>query len=77
MDKNALRAQFGKEWEKHYKVSALIERGYTRQQCPKCSRHFWSVEERPVCSDASCMGYQFIGKKMAKSRLAMWRPGRR
>jgi alanyl-tRNA synthetase len=69
MDKKLLRAQFGKDWEKHYKVSALIERGYTRQQCKKCSRFFWSVAERQVCSDSSCMGYQFIGKKMAKKPL--------
>ncbi len=69
MDKKALRAQFGKEWEKHYKVSALIDRGYSRQKCSKCGRHFWSVQERQVCSDASCMGYQFIGKKMAKKPL--------
>jgi len=69
MDKKALRVQFGKEWEKHYKVPALIDRGYTRQQCKKCSRFFWSVASREVCSDSSCMGYQFIGKKMAKKPL--------
>ncbi len=69
MDKNALRTQFGKEWQKHYKVSALEERGYARQKCAKCSRHFWSVEHRATCSDSACMGYQFIGKKMAKKPL--------
>ncbi|MCX8198110.1 MAG: alanine--tRNA ligase [Candidatus Micrarchaeota archaeon] len=69
MDKNALRAQFRSEWEKHYKVSALIERGYSRQQCKKCSRFFWSVSQREFCSDPSCIGYVFIGKKMAKRPL--------
>jgi len=69
MDKKELRAQFAREWEKHYKVSALLERGYSRQQCAKCKRHFWSVEARETCSDASCMGYRFIGKKMAKRPL--------
>ncbi len=69
MDKNALRAQFKADWQKHYKVAALIERGYTRQQCGKCSRFFWSVSERKICSDPSCIGYQFIGKKMAKKPL--------
>ncbi|VVC00872.1 Alanine--tRNA ligase [uncultured archaeon] len=69
MDKAALRVQFGKEWEKHYKVAALVERGYSRQQCAKCGRHFWSVSERKFCSDSSCMGYGFIGKKMAKKPL--------
>lgn len=69
MDKKGLRAQFASEWEKHYRVAALTERGYSRQQCASCKRHFWSVEEREVCSDASCMGYKFIGRKMAKEPL--------
>ena len=69
MDKKSLRIEFARDWEKHYKVSALVERGYTRQQCSKCKRHFWSVEAREICSDASCMGYRFIGKKMAKAPL--------
>jgi len=69
MDKKELRIEFAREWEKHYKVSALVERGYSRQQCAKCKRHFWSVEAREICSDASCMGYKFIGKKMAKKPL--------
>lgn len=69
MDKNALRAEFGKDWQKHYKVGALIERGYQRQQCGKCKRFFWAVEAREICSDPSCIGYQFIGKKMAKKPL--------
>jgi alanyl-tRNA synthetase len=69
MDKKSLRAQFASEWEKHYKVAALTERGYSRRQCAACKRHFWSVEEREVCPDASCMGYKFIGRKMAKKPL--------
>ena len=69
MDKKALRAEFSKEWEKHYKVGALLERGYVRQECPKCRKHFWAVEARKTCSDPSCMGYRFIGKKMAKKPL--------
>ena len=69
MDKNALRAEFANDWQKHYKVGALVERGYTRQQCAKCKRHFWAVEARETCSDSSCVGYKFIGKKMAKKPL--------
>ncbi|MCX6769235.1 MAG: alanine--tRNA ligase, partial [Candidatus Micrarchaeota archaeon] len=65
----ALRIEFSKDWQKHYKVAALEERGYSRQKCSKCSRHFWAVEAREMCSDSSCMGYGFIGKKMAKKPL--------
>ncbi|MCX8194816.1 MAG: alanine--tRNA ligase [Candidatus Micrarchaeota archaeon] len=70
MEKSALRAQFGKDWQKHYKVDALIQKGYSRQKCKKCSRFFWSIQEREVCSDPSCIGYLFIGKKMAKRPLS-------
>ncbi|MCX6772301.1 MAG: alanine--tRNA ligase [Candidatus Micrarchaeota archaeon] len=69
MDKVALRAEFAKDWQKHYKVQSLIERGYKRQFCGKCSRAFWAKEERAYCADASCVGYGFIGKKMAKKPL--------
>ena len=69
MDKNALRESFKKDWEKHYKVASLLERGYSRQQCNKCSRFFWSVQARELCSDPSCIGYRFIGKKMAAKPL--------
>src|SRR3990167_3427047 len=69
MDKNALRESFKKDWEKHYKVASLLERGYSRQQCNKCSRFFWSVQARELCSDPSCIGYRFIGKKLAKKPL--------
>ncbi|MBM3229075.1 alanine--tRNA ligase [Candidatus Parvarchaeota archaeon] len=69
VSKDALRAQFKKDWQKHFKVDALVEKGYTRQQCTKCSRFFWSVSERGMCSDPSCIGYRFIGKKMAKKPL--------
>jgi alanyl-tRNA synthetase len=70
MDKEKLRKEFREEWEKHYKVTALIERGYTRQQCKKCKRFFWAVEQKETCSDPSCIGYRFIGKKMAKEPLS-------
>ncbi|MEM4348718.1 MAG: alanine--tRNA ligase [Candidatus Anstonellaceae archaeon] len=69
MDKDQLRAKFASEWEKHYKVETLIERGFFRQKCGKCGRHFWAVQQREICSDAACMGYKFIGKKMAKEPL--------
>ncbi|MEM4555137.1 MAG: alanine--tRNA ligase [Candidatus Anstonellaceae archaeon] len=69
MDKQQLRTRFAAEWEKHYKVEALIERGFFRQKCSKCGRHFWAVQQREICSDAACMGYKFIGKKMAKEPL--------
>jgi alanyl-tRNA synthetase len=69
VDKNALRRQFSAEWEKHYKLKALIDRGYLRQKCAKCSRMYWAKEKRDMCGDPSCIGYQFIGATPVKKKL--------
>lgn len=68
--KGELRAEFRKDWQKHYKISALMEKGYARRQCKKCSKFFWSVSEREVCGDSGCMGYTFIGNAPAKKPLS-------
>jgi alanyl-tRNA synthetase len=69
VDKDALRKQFSAEWEKHYKLKTLTERGYKRKRCKKCKRAFWSKTERELCGDASCIGYQFIGSTPVKKKL--------
>ena len=69
VDKNALRKQFAAEWEKHYKLNALLERGFNRQKCSKCGRMFWSIRESKFCGDPSCIGYQFIGSTPVKKKL--------
>jgi len=69
IDKNQLRKEFGKEWEKHYKLKSLIERGFSRRKCKSCGRAFWSIEERERCGDSSCIGYQFIGSTPVKKKL--------
>ncbi len=68
-DKQQLRAQFGAEWEKHYKLPSLIERGYVRQQCQSCKTHFWAKNKRELCADAACVGYQFIGQPGSQKKL--------
>lgn len=69
VDKDALRKQFAAEWEKHYQLKILQERGFSRKKCKKCSRMFWSRQEREFCGDASCIGYQFIGSAPVKKKL--------
>jgi alanyl-tRNA synthetase len=69
VDKNALRREFAAEWESHYKIKTLIDRGYLRQKCTKCSRMFWSKGKRDLCGDPSCIGYQFIGNTPVKKKL--------
>lgn len=69
VDKNQLRKEFACEWEKHYKLNILIQRGFKRQKCKKCSRMFWSKDMREQCGDPSCIGYQFIGSTPVKKKL--------
>ncbi|MDO8553506.1 MAG: alanine--tRNA ligase [Candidatus Micrarchaeota archaeon] len=69
VDKDQLRIEFTKQWEKHYKLECLIERGFKRQQCSSCKRNFWSTSERKQCADPSCIGYQFIGDTPVKKKL--------
>ena len=69
VDKNELRKQFSKDWEKHYKINSIVEMGFTRQKCKKCGRNFWSGGEREYCADATCIGYPFIGKSPSRRKL--------
>ncbi|MFH1394459.1 MAG: alanine--tRNA ligase [Candidatus Micrarchaeota archaeon] len=69
VDKNELRKQFSKDWEKHYRLDSLVERGFERRQCQACGRNFWSSEERERCGDSACIGYQFIGSTPVKTKL--------
>lgn len=64
VDKTQLRERFTQEWEKHYKIDALTTKGYVRKQCDKCKQFFWTLnQERTVCADSECVGYQFIGQR--------------
>jgi alanyl-tRNA synthetase len=69
VNKDALRKQFASEWEKHYKIKVLEDRGFTRRKCKDCGRMFWSIDERSECGDSSCIGYQFIGSTPVKKKL--------
>ncbi len=69
LDKKELLKQFSKDWEKHFKLNCLIERGFKRQSCKKCKRNFWSITSREFCADPSCIGYQFIGNTPVKHKL--------
>ena len=67
MDKNVLREQFTKDWKKHYELDFLKKKGFQRKQCVSCKRFFWTIDQgRTKCADASCIGYEFIGKGTSK-----------
>ena len=59
--KTELRKQFAKEWEKHYNLKILKEKGFIRKQCEKCSKNFWTTNpDVELCGDSACVGYNFI-----------------
>ena len=68
-NKEELRARFRKDWQKHYDIGVLKEKGFTRQMCKKCNRAFWAPNEREYCADPSCIGYEFIGNAPSKRKL--------
>jgi len=61
--KKKVRPMFEKDWKKHYEVKALTNLGYSRKVCKKCGKAFWSTTNKDICSDSSCSGVTFIGKK--------------
>ncbi len=48
--------------DKFFPVKTLKEKGFSRHQCSKCQRYFWSVQKQDVCGDPACSGgFRFIG----------------
>jgi len=70
IDKKELRKKFSEDWKKHYLLDSLVKRGFKRQKCSKCGRMFWSINTRELCSDAGCIGFQFIGNTPVKKKLS-------
>ncbi len=70
LSKPELRKEFASEWEKHYKLESLVQKGFSRQQCKSCKRNFWSQAKREVCEDSTCVGYGFIGNSPSNKKLS-------
>lgn len=67
--KKNLIKRFQQNPNRYWKVSLFDELGFKRKQCEKCKSFFWSLDnERKICSDPDCIGYQFIGQKNTKKR---------
>ena len=62
--KKNVRPLFEKDWKKHYEIKALTNLGYERKICKSCKKPFWTMDKgKDICSDSSCVGNTFIGKK--------------
>jgi len=59
--KDDLRKKFSNEYEKHYKLDALVSKGFSRKTCPICGRGYWTIEKMDLCSE--CQKPVFEEKK--------------
>ena len=70
LNKSELKRKFSKEWEKHYKIDFLIDKGFKRKICSNCGKAFWTLDpNRKLCADPPCQAYDFIGNPPTKQRL--------
>jgi alanyl-tRNA synthetase len=66
--KEMFRQIASKQPEKYFGVETLKNLGFSRYQCTKCGKYFWSVCERTVCGDPMCQGaFQFVGRTPYRS----------
>lgn len=70
MGKKELIQKFQKEHDKYWKVELFEREGYTRKQCKKCGKFFWSVGNGDICPDATCTSYGFIGNPPTNKRFS-------
>jgi alanyl-tRNA synthetase len=63
LDKESLRKNFSKEYEKYYDTSLFRQEGFKRRQCRICGMMFWSIEDRDVCGNPDHNNYSFFKEK--------------
>lgn len=75
--KEEFRIKASKDPDKYYSTTILKQEDFSRKQCVKCQKYFWSTEIRERCGDPACSGgYKFIGNSPAKSDLdyiSLWK----
>ncbi|MEM4499769.1 MAG: alanine--tRNA ligase-related protein, partial [Candidatus Woesearchaeota archaeon] len=70
--KEIMRLEASKNPEKFYPLNFLKnELKFTRKQCKKCGRFFWTSDpDREICGDSKCIdGFLFIGNTPAKKEM--------
>ncbi len=75
LTKEKLVKEFQKTPSKYWKVGMFEDEGFTRKQCAKCKKFFWSVSKE-TCGDTSCEDYGFIANPITKKRfgyIEMWK----
>ncbi|MDD1773705.1 MAG: alanine--tRNA ligase, partial [Methanomassiliicoccales archaeon] len=54
-----------------YELKYFFDNGFTRKQCPKCGRYFWSLGDWETCGEPPCEEYTFIGASPMKEPLGL------
>ncbi|MDD1767658.1 MAG: alanine--tRNA ligase, partial [Methanomassiliicoccales archaeon] len=54
-----------------YQLKYFLNNGFTRKQCPKCERYFWSLGDWDTCGEPPCEEYTFIGASPMKESLGL------
>ncbi len=70
MGKKELIQKFQKDHDKYWTVELFEREGYTRKQCKKCGKFFWSIGAGDTCPDATCTSYGFIGSPPTSKRFS-------
>src|SRR5271157_5250945 len=70
MGKKELIQKFQKDHDKYWNVELFEREGYTRKQCKKCGKFFWSAGGNDSCPDATCTSYGFIGNPPTSKRFS-------
>jgi len=57
--------------ESYYPTNALKKNGFSRYQCEKCGRYYWSSIESKVCGEPGCNeGFQVVENNPSKNSLS-------
>jgi len=55
-----------------YEVEIFKKQGFSRKQCVKCGKHFWTVDaDKETCGDPPCDEYGFIGNPLTKKKYSL------
>lgn len=70
LSKELLKKEFSKEHKKYYEVPLFKREGFTRKECGKCGKGFWSIGDSRNCGDSSHEKYSFFKEKPRKIHYA-------
>ncbi len=68
-----MKAEFSRDFAKHYEVELFRNEGFVHSTCPKCGKGYWSAG-LPTCGDSSHEKYSFFKKSPGKeSYVGFWK----